>query len=65
MDFSILYITFFAVLIHSSAGLDTKMFQLTMPNVRPYRVSTLQRFFKNIHMLAVFCDKKETKKWSR
>lgn len=28
-----------AFLFDVSFGLDTKMFQLTMPNVRPYRVS--------------------------
>lgn len=28
-----------AFLIQLTAGLDTKMFQLTMPNVRPYRVN--------------------------
>ena len=62
MDLSVsLYLTFFAVLIHSSAGLDTKMFQLTMPNVRPYRVSIEFYFAKNIHMFAVIVIRKGEK----
>lgn len=30
------------LLVQLSAGLETKMFQLTMPNVRPYRVNIVK-----------------------
>jgi hypothetical protein len=43
MEFLAKWITSLAFLIHLAAGLDTKMFQLTMPNVRPYRVSWLAK----------------------
>ena len=39
MESQSLWIISFAFLINVSFGLDTKMFQLTMPNVRPYRVN--------------------------
>lgn len=39
MEINLLRLISVALLVHLAAGLDTKMFQLTMPNVRPYRVS--------------------------
>lgn len=39
MEITLLRLIYVALLVHLAAGLDTKMFQLTMPNVRPYRVS--------------------------
>lgn len=38
MDFALMWIATVALLANVAAGLETKMFQLTMPNVRPYRV---------------------------
>ncbi|CRL08280.1 CLUMA_CG020999, isoform A [Clunio marinus] len=37
LKMQVVYITYVALLIHLTAGSETKTFQLTMPNVRPYR----------------------------
>lgn len=49
MEINFLWLTYVALLSHLAAGLDTKMFQLTMPNVRPYRVSKTAKIL--FHML--------------
>lgn len=49
MEINFLWLTYVALLLHLAAGLDTKMFQLTMPNVRPYRVSISAKI--QFHML--------------
>lgn len=46
MEFNLISTASLLLLVfHFSEGLETKKFQLTMPNVRPYRVS-----IKSFHM---------------
>lgn len=54
MEFLAKWISALAFLIHLTAGLETKMFQLTMPNVRPYRVSS--RVENELRWLPYACE---------